>query len=85
MVKRETTTTAITKKEKPPTHQQTPLRINGDLFALTSMLISGRISDKWNLFVGTRRLDTSGPPAIVFTDNSIVTSLNSLRVITIAR
>ena len=49
------------------------------------MLISGRISDKWNLFVGNRRLDTSGPPAIVFTDNSIVNGLNSLRVITIAR
>ena len=30
-------------------------------------------------------LDASGPPAIVFTDNSIVNSLNSLRVITIAR
>ena len=30
-------------------------------------------------------LDMSGPPAVVFTDNSIVNSLNSLRVITIAR
>ena len=30
-------------------------------------------------------LDTSGPPAVVFTDNSIVNSLNSLHVITIAR
>ena len=30
-------------------------------------------------------LDTSGPPAVVFTDNSIVNSLNSLRVITIAK
>ena len=29
--------------------------------------------------------ETSGPPAIVFTDNSIVNSLNSLSVITIAR
>ena len=30
-------------------------------------------------------LDTSGPPAVVFTDNSIVNSLNSLHVIIIAR
>ena len=30
-------------------------------------------------------LDASGPPAVVLTDNSIVNSLNSLHVITIAR
>ena len=53
--------------------------INCDLFPLTSMLISGGIFDKWNLFVRLGMLDTSDASATVF-NNSMVHSVCEITI-----